>query len=441
MVSFVDVIPFFHHDEERTIERLAKVYNDRALLYSSVKMLFDKHLNPSDISGKRVLLKPNLVKQNKTAQDEICLRTNDNLMLETVHALLEFGPKELILGDAPIQDCVWDELFPKSFYDELKNMSDKFGIPVRLVDFRRHIFYTGSNKLVANERNEGEYLIFDLGKDSFLEPITTAKKKFRVTNYNPDRMSETHGPGMHKYCIRRDLFDCDTVITMPKIKTHRMACLTNSLKILVGINGDKDYLPHHRLGSVSCGGDCYKKFNLFRTISEKCLDFANRHQGTVLYKPWLYGGLLLWNLSMPNQETMTNAGWYGNDTVWRMVLDLNKVAVYGRNDGTIAETPQRTLYTLVDGIIGGQGSGPLYPDPLALGILAFSNDSYLMDEVGGYLYRLIIDKVPLLKEAKRMNDKKQKEFFLNGETATLEQIKAISTDAILAPGWVNYNKK
>ena len=245
---------------------------------------------------------------------------------------------------------------------------------------------------------------------------------------------------MHKFCVAKEVFEADIVITMPKSKTHRMSCITNSLKILVGINGDKDYLPHHRIGSKSQGGDCYKDSSILRVMAEHLLDFSNRHRGRFYFLPTKKIVSALWWLSNPNKEISINAGWYGNDTVWRMVMDLNTIAIYGKLDGTIANTPQRTLYTLCDAIVGGQGSGPLDPDPLALGMLTFSNDSYLMDEVMGEIFSLNIPKVPLLKEAAALNSKKELEFILNGKNVEYNSIKKLRTKVELAPGWVNYNK-
>ena len=230
-----------------------------------------------------------------------------------------------------------------------------------------------------------------------------------------------------------------TVITMPKTKTHRMACMTNSLKILVGINGDKDFLPHHRIGSAECGGDCYKEHSVLRSFSEKIWDFANRHQGTWLYKPSVYSAIIAWKLSRPDKKTLVNAGWFGNDTVWRMVMDLNLIALYGKPDGTLSDKPQRTLYTLCDAIIGGEGEGPLYP-PLPLGMLTFSNDAYLSDEIMGHVWKLNIDKIPLLKEAKRLNSEKDIKLFIEGKAVNVNELNKLSIDVKLSPGWEDYNK-
>ena len=56
------------------------------------------------------------------------------------------------------------------------------------------------------------------------------------------------------------------------------------------------------------------------------------------------------------------------------------------------------MYSLSDGIIGGQGDGPLKPEPLALGFLSLTNDSALNDLALATLMGMEIEKVPLLAE-------------------------------------------
>ncbi len=440
MKSFVDIKTFFDSNDNRTVSDLSQIYNDREKLQTSVKELLFRHLSPADFRDKRVLLKPNFVKENHHTYDEICLFTHPSLIIATITVLLDCSPKSIIVGDAPIQDCHWDKLLPPSFVLEIENLSKEFGIPISICDFRKVVFDSTTNVFGQSKRTAKDYIIFDVAQKSYLEPITGKRNKFRVTNYNPDRMKLFHSKGMHRYCVAKEIFESDIVITMPKTKTHRMACLTNSLKILVGIVGDKEYLPHHRIGPKSFGGDCYKSFSFIRSCSEYLLDFANRRRGTSYYNILKRISYNLWNFSKPNNEITINAGWHGNDTVWRMVMDLNQIALYGKIDGTLSNIPQRVIYTLCDGIVGGQGSGPLQPEPLALGILSFSNDAYLMDEIMGYIFSLDIDKVPLLKAAMKQNINKEKEFIINGLIVGCESVKALKTDVRLAPGWVNYNK-
>jgi hypothetical protein len=89
--------------------------------------------------------------------------------------------------------------------------------------------------------------------------------------------------------------------------------------------------------------------------------------------------------------------WSGNDTVWRMSLDLNRILLYGRQDGTLASEPQRKLFHISDAIIAGQGSGPLSPQAFELGLLLASENPAAMDVVGAELLRLNSEVIPIVR--------------------------------------------
>lgn len=438
MDSFVNIVPIA---ECRSISDLSIIYENEFFLKAAVFKAIESFLSQDAVEGKKVLLKPNWVKHNSNPQDEICLCTHPNFILAFVEILIEWRPNSILIADAPVQGCNWSKLLTQDFLDRVGQLSQSSGVDISIKDFRRVAFSPETNQLEADKKPLDDYIIFDVAEKSYLEDITSDKNLFRVTSYDPDRLAESHHKGMHKYCIAKDVFDYDVIITLPKIKTHQKSGLTNSMKILVGINGDKDYLPHHRIGAVECGGDCYKGKHPFRRMSELVLDAANRRRGRWLYHPLSYLSAALWRLSLPTKEQNLAAGWYGNDTVWRMVMDINMIALYGKADGSLSETPQRTLYTLCDGIIGGQGNGPLLPEPLPLGIIAFSNDAFAMDEVAGRLFKLNLEKVPLLKEASIINKKKTIDYYINGNKVEMKDIEAYAMDVIMPPGWMNYDKK
>ncbi|MBK6345975.1 MAG: DUF362 domain-containing protein [Bacteroidales bacterium] len=171
-------------------------------------------------------------------------------------------------------------MLPEDFYSSVSDLGKKYSVPVNILDFRRVTFNPAENNPVKERNPLSAYLIFDLGKESCLEPISVEEGNiFRVTNYNPDRLAESHRKGMHKYCITKEIFEADLVISMPKIKTHQKSGITAALKNIVGVNGDKDYLPHHRIGGTGFGGDCYPGKSYLRLWAELAIDQANRHQG------------------------------------------------------------------------------------------------------------------------------------------------------------------
>ncbi|MDF1576038.1 MAG: DUF362 domain-containing protein [Bacteroidales bacterium] len=440
MSAFVHIVPVYNRPEERVVDRLSHLYSDRERLCRIIEGLLGSELSEAHVRGKNVLIKPNWVKQSRNEDDEICLRTNDNFILATLEIILRMRPAGVRIGDAPIQGCNWNKMISARFAEEINRLSAAFQVPVEVVDFRRRTYDFVKNRTEGEIRPMEEYLIFDLGEDSLLEPITVpCKSKFRVTNYDPDRMEASHYIGTHRYCIAKEFFEADVILSLPKVKTHQKTAITGAMKNLVGINGDKDFLPHHRIGGSDNGGDCYPGRSYLRFWSELSLDRANRRQGKPSFWFWKKLSSLLWRLSRPGPEHQIAAGWYGNDTSWRMVKDLNKIAVFGDAQGKIHKNPQRQIFTLSDGIIGGQGDGPLEPDPLPMGLVLFSNHSLFHDRVVADLMNFPREKIPLLSAP---HDESDEGFYLtyDGKDISRNELAKYSLKVKPPLGWISHLK-
>jgi uncharacterized protein (DUF362 family) len=429
---FVNIRTFFKEDASRDYSSLCNLYHNKGLILSAMKDLIGKEIN---FNNKSVLLKPNWVLHERRKTDEYALYTHPNIILVLLEYILEnYSPTEITIGDAPLQDCIWDKLIKEDFKKEIISLSEKYKIPILIKDFRRVSFNFSRNKLTENKSPLTDYVIFDVGKDSALESITHHDTKFRVTNYDPARMKEAHGKGIHKYCITKDFFEHDIILTLPKIKTHQKAGITGALKILVGINGDKDFLPHHRKGGDQMGGDCYPGRNPLKYMTESFLDVLNKFRGKPLYKTLRIGAFAFWKFILQTPTNYLGAAWHGNDTCWRMVSDLNTIARFGSKDGKIQPQQQREIYALSDGIIGGQGNGPLNPEPLNLGVLIFSNDSPLNDLVISRLMKLDPKKIPIIKELEPGRISKCI-YTLNNNRIKIDELVNISIDTKPSPGW------
>ena len=438
-MDFVNIETLFCEERGRTIENLLKLYDNKVLLKDKIRKVGKGILdNDSIIRNKRILLKPNWVTHNGKDVDKICLRTNDSFLFATVELLLENKPSSILIGDAPIQGCDWEKMLRKQFYDAIAELSIIHSVPIMIKDFRRVTFDPRINNPTTEINTLSNYIIFDLGKDSYLEPISSTKNIFRVIDYDPDRLAKSHTIGKHKYCITKELFEADSVISMPKIKTHKMAGITGALKNIVGLTGDKEYLPHHRVGGVGSGGDCYPGKSILRRLSEFALDNANRHQGKMKYWVWRLGAAIFWRLSRPKKVHQLGAGWHGNDTCWRMVMDLNKIAIFGKKDGTLSNEPQRVIYSLCDGIVGGQGNGPLDPQPLPLGVICFSNNSSMTDICMATMMGFDIQKISLLRTAYSNVLFQNLELTLNEKRVDLSDLSTYSVPTNPPPGWIDY---
>lgn len=431
----------FLNEYERDIPSLSLLYNDREKLIENIISLTKENINQETCRDKKIFIKPNWVKHSSKASDELCLRTHDAVTLALVEYVCQCNPSHVTIGDAPIQGCKWNLMISDDFVNEIQHLSIKYNVPVHVKDLRRRILNLSDASMVNIQQGLDDFIIVDVGAQSYLEEIThPTENRFRVTHYNPDRFIESHGPGKHKYCITKELFEADIVISVPKIKTHEKSGITNALKNIVGLNGDKDFLPHHRIGGTGEGGDAYPGYNWVRRFSERCYDQANRNLGNKLYWFWIRTASLLWKMSRPGPKDRFGAGWHGNDTTWRMVMDLNLVAVYATRDGKLADTPQRLLYSLCDGIIGGQKDGPLSPEPLPLGMLLFSNDSSWCDIAAALLMGMDTGSLPLLLAAEQFSSERKVSFYLNNKEISVSDLKNISIEAKMPSGWIDYYK-
>jgi uncharacterized protein (DUF362 family) len=349
-------------------------------------------------AGSRVVLKPNWVHhRNRKGGGLDCLVTHPAVIEAVLEYVVLAAPSTVVLGDAPVQGCDFDELRRACALDELVDRFRRRGLHLTLADFRRTIMPRGLGApKLTNVRPDARYVSFDLKQHSLLEPISGDAGKFRACLYDPRDMFQAHGPGRHRYLIAREVIEADVFINLPKLKSHQKAGLTAGLKNPVGINGAKEQLPHHRFGGSDEGGDCYAGRSFWKRRSEKLLDTANRACSGPVAK-WA-GRLAELSLRLEDDRNLDGA-WSGNDTVWRMSLDLQRILRYGKLDGSLAAGPRRRVITITDGIIGGQGDGPLYPDPAPSGVVTGALNDAAADWVHARLMGWDPRKVPIVREA------------------------------------------
>jgi len=353
--------------------------------------------------GARVVLKPNWVLDwNMGGGGTDCLFTHAAVLRAVLDYVLLAQPARVVIGDAPVQGCDLDQLVALGARQVVEAARTQ-GHRVEIVDFRRTILIDRDGRFEQRENVKplDEYRIVDLGERSFLEPLGESAKRFRVTMYDPRKMWQNHHPGVHRYLIAREVLEADLVVNLPKLKTHKKAGITAALKNLVGINGNKDFLPHHRKGSRQTGGDNYKTFSLVRTITENLLDLANCYMD----RPRFYGAArtvarkllsLDCRLGGPGE---IEGSWYGNDTVWRMCLDLNRILLYADAAGEIRHRPQRTQLHVADAVVAGQGNGPLSPEPAPFGAILAAFNPAAMDLVSALLMQMDPDAIPIVRHA------------------------------------------
>jgi uncharacterized protein (DUF362 family) len=365
------------------------------------------------LPGQTVLIKPNLVlHENHSGNTVECVYTHASLIravLDYVHIALH-GEGCILVGDAPLQSCRFQQLCKVSGLDDVIHFYRKnSSIPIELLDFRQeHAMTDNSGQIMRVAGAAGDprgYSVVDLAQRSMLAPVSARFQRFRVTNYDPSLMSRHHNVAKNEYLVSQTVLSADVVISMPKMKTHRKAGITGALKNFVGINGHKDWLPHHSKGSAPMGGDEYLRPSLCKSLG----DF-------VVEKEDISKSALLKKLLRPIRASLYRAGrfltgdkymegsWWGNDTIWRTVLDLNRILIYADKAGTVRDVPQRKLFFLVDGILAGDHEGPVAPDPKPAGVILGGTCAATIDAVMARVMGFDYRKLPLIREAFRLSE-------------------------------------
>ncbi|MBW2123592.1 MAG: DUF362 domain-containing protein [Deltaproteobacteria bacterium] len=103
--------------------------------------------------------------------------------------------------------------------------------------------------------------------------------------------------------------------------------------------------------------------------------------------------------NLGRRDPFTEGSWYGTDTLWRTILDINRVLFYADKDGVIRDEPQRRIIYVVDGVTIGEGEGPLNPTPRHLGVLMLGRNPVAVDACASGLIGFDPCKIPAIDKA------------------------------------------
>ena len=278
-------------------------------------------------------------------------------------------------------------------------------LKLELIDLRREVWIRKEEVVVERRPNTEDprgYARLNLGRGSFFFGHP-GEGHFFGADYDRAVVNEHHHDDIHEYLIAGSPIACDLFINLPKLKTHKKTGITCCLKNLVGINGDKNWLPHHTEGTPQHHGDEFPGESFAVVIEQRFkrlglkLALGVPFLGTWLFRKMRNAGKRMLGDSA---TVIRNGNWSGNDTCWRMALDLNRCLLHGENDGSWRDGghPKRYL-AIVDGITGGEGNGPLCPDFVASGVLIAGTNPAETDAVAARLMGFDPADIPIVRNA------------------------------------------
>ena len=394
------------------------IFSQKALNYSSddareaIAFLLDS-LNFKELvhPNDTVVLKPNWIRQSHqdNPQEWESVITHPSVITSVLeHVLISLnGSGKVIITDGPQTDSSWIEIMNRMTPDLWKSMGDGYGVEVKIIDIREHEWVSKGEVITDRKKLPGDpkgSTIVDLSdKSEFVGHIPSATGYYGA-DYNREETNNVHNGDCNKYKVSKSVIEADVFINLPKLKTHKKTGITCSLKNLVGINTYKNWLPHYTIGTPEQGGDQFptsktkNKAEIYLMSKIKSFLHQNPTVGGI-FAPFKALGKKIWG---DTDEVVRSGNWYGNDTIWRTVLDLNKILFYANPDSSMREPSEsnaKRYFTIVDGIIGGEGNGPMVPDSVESGVLIGGSNPVAVDCVCAKIMGFDYGKIPTLYKA------------------------------------------
>lgn len=312
--------------------------------------------------GMRVFIKPNWV---ASRWRESCPHHDDLYCVITHSAVIESvadrvakalnGEGEIIIADNPSIDADFEELMR---FTGIRRLQDKYRVPCKIYDLRplvcKDLKDYGQRDKMARQSGDpmGEVQV-NLGKDSLLYNVDSSL--FRGVFNEREETVASHTGDTQLYTFSKSLYDADVYISIPKLKTHQKVGATLNLKGLVGSITQKNQLVHWRIGTPETGGDEYPDRKSFEAAQRAKVTHRGAHPC--------------------------------NDTIWRMVADLYQSLL----------TKERRYFTIIDGIMAGEGYGPFCPTSKHSNVLLGGFDLLYTDIVAVRYMGLDPNKIKYLK--------------------------------------------
>lgn len=341
---------------------------DRDLIRQALKKAFSLlGMNPDNpfenlvFPGNQVFIKPNWVAHRYRAscpqQYDVYTTITHPFVIREVAGFVDKalgGRGKIIIGDNPSIDADFKALMA---LQQLEDIQDELRTPVSILDLRPLVcddlgVYGQRDKMVSQSGDPAGEATINLGRESKLYGLNS--RLFRGVFNEREETVRAHTGDTQLYSISNSIFQSDVYISVPKLKTHHKVGTTLNLKGLVGTMGTKNYLVHWREGFPAIGGDAYPNFWL-----------------------WLLDRF---------RKVKKRGAWCGNDTIWRMVVDLYTVLQKG---------PKR-FFSVVDGVLGGEGNGPFCPEPNHSGVLLAGTDLLETDIVASRLMGFKVEAIRYL---------------------------------------------
>lgn len=360
--------------------------------------------------GETVFVKPNMIAESHYYKDDweyvITHGSVIRAVIDFVFIALQ-GKGKIIIGDAPTTEARFAEIVKRMGLQEIQALyRESKDFEIEIIDLRDEYWIEKDRVVLDTVKLPGDprgKTVVNLGPESMFAELDRHGKHYYGAFYDSSETNRHHSEGKHEYAISKSPLLADVFISIPKLKTHKKCGLTVNLKSLVGINAQKNWLPHYSFGSPETGGDQFAKASARGDIENAVVRRAKqvllgRNPAAQLVARKTKG--LAYRIFGSTEEIVRAGNWHGNDTVWRMALDLNRILLYADVNGSLrAGGPAKRYFSIVDAVVAMEGNGPVAGTPKGIGCILGGVNPVAIDLVCARLMGFDYRKLPIIDRA------------------------------------------
>ncbi len=358
--------------------------------------------------GDTVFIKPNMIAHKHALNDDWDYVITHGSVLRAVidYVFIALrGEGRILVGDAPQTDSHYDRIIERMGLGAIRDLyREAHDFEIQLIDLRDEHWIEKDGIYVETVKLPGDpagSLAVDLAGKSLFTEFDGLGKTYYGAFYDTSETNEHHHDGRHEYAISRTPIEADVFINVPKLKTHKKCGLTVNLKSLVGINANKNWLPHYCIGGPEDGGDQFAPGAGVKGRLENSIVLAAKKrllkEGSLMKIAARRLKKLGYRIFGSTEEVVRSGNWHGNDTVWRMCLDLNRILTYANPDGTLRAPGQaKRFFSIVDGIVSMEGNGPVAGTRKPTGLIVAGDNPVNVDAACARLMGFDYETLPLI---------------------------------------------
>lgn len=361
--------------------------------------------------GDHVLVKPNWVVQGHHDDDswEQIITHGSTIRAVVDYVVLALGSTgRITIADGPMLSAKFDKICERVGIPQLLAHYRRLQpeVQINVIDLRDLQYETKDDVILRRVRLPGDprgAVRVNLGKLSEFYGFQ-GEGRYYGADYDTKEVNVHHHGLVHEYLLSKTALEANVIIDLPKLKTHQKAGMTLCLKGVVGLNAGRNWLPHRTQGTPTQGGDQFGQSSLRQRLEGSAVrgfEVASLLAPGVVTPVYRLAKRVGKRVFGTTNTTVRGGGWYGNDTLWRMALDINRALMFSDNEGRLIDRQYRRRFCVVDGIVAGEGEGPVYATPVGLATIVAGVNPVAVDIVATELVGFDFNKIPALANAVR----------------------------------------